>query len=51
MQSRFTNAPSPSARRFPSGPDLAVALKDLADDYYQLGRYADAEPLHKRALR
>ncbi len=34
----------------PDNPRLATALADLAFFYYRLGKYADAEPLHQRAL-
>ena len=34
----------------PDNPRLATALTDLALFYYQQGKYADAEPLHQRAL-
>ena len=35
----------------PRDPRLAATLNDLALTYFRLGRYADAEPLHRRALR
>jgi hypothetical protein len=31
-------------------PDVAQTLNNLADLYSAQGRYADAEPLYKRAL-
>ncbi len=35
----------------PRDPRLAAMLNDLALTYFRLGRYADAEPLHRRALK
>ena len=34
----------------PDHPDVAQALNNLAVLYYKQGRYAEAEPLYKRAL-
>jgi tetratricopeptide (TPR) repeat protein len=34
----------------PEHPDVAQSLNGLAVLYYQQGRYADAEPLYRRAL-
>ncbi len=34
----------------PHDPRLAATLNDLALTYFRLGRYAEAEPLHQRAL-
>ena len=34
----------------PNDPRLAATLNDLALTYFRLGRYTEAEPLHKRAL-
>ncbi len=34
----------------PQDPRLAVSLNNLAGLYYAQGRYAEAEPLHRRAL-
>jgi hypothetical protein len=33
-----------------SHPDIALSLNNLANLYQARGRYAEAEPLHKRAL-
>ena len=39
------------AERFGDGdPRLPVSLNNLAELYRAQGKYADAEPLHKRAL-
>ena len=50
--SRSTSARSPSARRrwAPTTPMSATALNNLAVLYRDQGRYAEAEPLYKRAL-
>ena len=47
-----TSAPSPSARRrsVPEHPDVVIRLNNLAVIYQMQGRYAEAEPLYKRAL-
>ena len=34
----------------PDHPSVALALNDLAELYKEEGRYADPEPLYKRAL-
>jgi tetratricopeptide (TPR) repeat protein len=34
----------------PDHPDVAQSVNNLADLYSAQGRYADAEPLYKRAL-
>jgi Tfp pilus assembly protein PilF len=34
----------------PDHPSVALALNDLAELYKEQGRYADADPLYKRAL-
>ncbi len=34
----------------PRDPRIAATLNDLALTYFRLGRYGEAEPLHKRAL-
>ncbi len=34
----------------PEHPNVATSLNNLAEFYRAQGRYADAEPLHKRAL-
>ena len=34
----------------PQHPDVAVSLSNLALLYHAQGRYAEAEPLHQRAL-
>ena len=47
-----TNAPSPSARRRSarSTRHVGIRLNNLAGLYRAQGRYAEAEPLYKRAL-
>jgi tetratricopeptide (TPR) repeat protein len=35
----------------PDNPDVAIALNNLAELYYNQGRYEEAEPLYKRALK
>ena len=48
---RSTNAPWPFARnRSADHPDTATSLNGLAALYYSQGKYAEAEPLYKRAL-
>ena len=36
--------------RTQDGPQLATALRDLAETYWVLGRYSEAEPLYQKAL-
>ena len=47
-----SNAPSPSSEKAlgPEHPDVANSLNNLAALYQAQGRYAEAEPLYKRAL-
>ena len=50
--SRFTSGPWPSMRRRSgrSTPGFATDLNNLAEIYHAQGKYAEAEPLYKRAL-
>ncbi len=47
---RLTNAVKKAEAEGVGDARLATALHDLAVYYYKLGKYADAEPLYKRAM-
>ena len=51
-RSLCTNVPSPIHEKVLGGehPDVATSLNTLASLYQEQGRYAEAEPLNKRAL-
>lgn len=49
-EQKLTNAMKEAGAHGAGDPRLATALHNLAIHYYKLGKYADAEPLYKRAM-
>jgi len=46
----YQDAISEAERLFPSTPDYAESLNNLASLYHRAGRYTEAEPLYREAL-